>query len=310
MRSYKIESYVPEATFLSGKDARFCRAAFEDCFVLDLHNGPAIIASCRGTEQIETSMADTAALLTLFDGKNEFLILPSSQGTLLIYPAWPHFDLALAFLLKEDVTEVEKAYQNAKRYAFSIIFDSANQSKINQRLNLEEKLCVLDFYAKRLFGDKRETNVTAQILMLANLVGCRLHTMSVSRVSANLDERETERMNAYLCCLFMTMRRCDGKVFAGEITDENTSFSTHVVQEYGIYIKQCIRERAQKFPLLNMPMSTNVAHFFTHPVFADYQMEETEAGLCLHLPLNKTTQLSSFTVHSREQEIVLTLFPI
>ena len=163
MRSYKIESYVPEATFFSGKDARFCRAAFEDCFVLDLHNGPAIIASCRGTEQIETSMADTAALLTLFDGKNEFLILPSSRGTLLVYPAWPRLELALAFLLKEGVEEVEKSYQNAERYAFSQIFERDGNTEINQRLSLEAKLCALRFYTNRLFGVERETNITAQI---------------------------------------------------------------------------------------------------------------------------------------------------
>ena len=212
MRSYKIESYVPEETFLAGKDARFCRAAFEDCFVVDLHNGPNIITSCRGTEQIETSMADTAALLTLFDGKNEFLILPSSQGTLLVYPAWPQLELALVFLLKERAENIEKAYQNAKRYAFSSVFNTQEEREKSPFEELETKLRTLEFYMHRLFGANRETNVTAQILMIANLVGCRLHETTVSRVNVTLDEREMERLGAYLFCTFMTMRRYNGRV--------------------------------------------------------------------------------------------------
>ena len=148
IRSYKIKSYVPEKSFLSGKDARFCRAAFEDCFVVDFHNEPSIIASCRGTKQIETSMADTAALLTLFSGKNEFLMLPCSLGTLLIYPAWPHLEIALAFLLKEEPEKVEKAYQNAKRYAFSTFFDTKEEYDKSPFEKLETKIHALDFYMR------------------------------------------------------------------------------------------------------------------------------------------------------------------
>ena len=84
MRSYKIESYVPEETFLAGKDARFCRAAFEDCFAVDVHNHFDIIAACRKGNLIGKSLADAfslslsnvANLVHLFDGDSEFLALP------------------------------------------------------------------------------------------------------------------------------------------------------------------------------------------------------------------------------------------
>ena len=310
MRSYKIESYVPEETFLAGKNARFCRAAFEDCFVVDLHNGPNIIASCRGTEQIETSMADTAALLTLFDGKNELLILPSSQGTLLVYPAWPQLELALVFLLKEREEDIEKAYQNAKQYAFSMIFDTDEKSEINQRLNLKTKLCVLDFYVKRLFGDERETNVTAQILMLANLVGCRLHKMSVSRVSVNLDEREMERISAFLCCAFMTMRRYNGRISTTDETAENPSIFAHVPQEYGIHIQQSIKERDARPTPFDLPNKADFTSFATHPAFANYRINETDGELRIHLPIKQKAFLSSVPACGREQELTITLFPL
>lgn len=310
MRSYKIESYVPENSFLSGKDARFCRAAFEDCFVLDLHNGPAIIASCRGTEQIEASMADTAALLTLFDGKNEFLILPSSRGTLLIYPAWPRLGLALAFLLKEDVEEVEKSYQNAKRYAFSQIFETDGNTEINQRLNLEAKLCTLEFYRDRLFGNKRETNVVAQILMIANLMGCHLHEMSLTRTNATLDEFEIERLGAYLCCVFMTMRRYNGKVSASDKNDENTALFTHVSQEYGIRIQQSVRESITKETAFDLPSKSDIACFENHPAFANYKIEQTDGAVRLRLSIKQKAILSAFSQVGKEQEITLTIFPL
>ena len=310
MRSYKIESYVPEATFLSGKDARFCRAAFEDCFVLDLHNSPTVIASCRGAEQIKTSMADTAALLTLFDGRNEFLTLPSSQGTLLIYPAWPRLGLALAFLLKEEVEEVEKSYQNAKRYAFSQVFETDGSTEINQRLNLETKLCTLEFYRDRLFGNKRETNVVAQILMIANLMGCRLHEMSLARTNVTLNEFEIERLSAYLCCIFMTMRRYNGKVSASDKNDENTALFTHVPQEYGISVQQSVRVGVSRSAAFDVPNEHDFANFVTHPAFVNYKIEQADGAICLRLPLKQKTLLSSFSKVGKEQEITLTIFPL
>ena len=310
MRSYKIESYVPEETFLAGKDARFCRAAFENCFVIDFSNGIKIIASCKEVDKIKTSMADVANVLAQPLDKKEFCILPSSAGTLLIYPAWQGLALSLAFLFKESVEEVEKAYQNAKRYAFSMVFDADDKSEINQRFNLETKLCVLDFYVKHLFGDERETNVTTQILMLANLVGCRLHKTSVSRISVNIDEREMEKISAFLCCAFMTMRRYNGRISTADETTENPSIFAHVPQEYGIHIQQSIKERTARPTPFDLPNKADFASFATHPAFANYRIEETDGELRIHLPIKQKAFLSSVPACGREQELTLTLFPL
>ena len=199
---------------MSGKDARFCRTAFEDCFVIDLHNGPGVIASCRNKNPIELSVADTASLVNLFGKCDEPLILPYHTGTLLIYPVWQHLELALAFLLKEDAKTIEKAYKNAQRYAFSMIFDTENNKEKDPQESLKTKLCVLQFYMNHLFGERRESNVSAHVLMLANLVGCRLREMSVLRANLTLDERELEKLGAYLCCTFMTMHRYNGAISA------------------------------------------------------------------------------------------------
>ena len=313
MRSYKIESYVPEENFLRGKDARFCRAAFEDCFVVDVHKGIRVIASTRGEKNLEVSMADAANLLTRERGKKEILILPSSHGTLLFYPAWQSLGLSLAFFLPESPEEVEKAYQNAKRYAFSMVFNNEADEENNQNQQLETKLCVLDFYINSLFGDKRETNITAQILMLANLVGCRLHETTVSRMSINFDEREAEKISAFLCCVFMTMRRYNGRISTYDETADNSLNSTHVPQEYGICIQQSIKERITKeitkTTLFDVPKQTDTAGFATHPAFSDYRIEEVDGAIRMHLPVKQKAFLSSVSMRGREQEITLTLFP-
>ena len=316
MRSYKIESYVPENSFLSGKDARFCCAAFEDCFTVDARNHFGIIAACRKGDFVGKSLADAfslslsdvANLLHLFEGDGEFLALPCPNGTLLVYPAWPRLGLALAFLLTEGIGEVEKSYQNAKRYAFSTVFEADGNAEINQRLNLEAKLCILNFYRDRLFGDKRETNVMAQILMIANLVGCRLHEVSVSRINVKLDELETERLGAYLCCVFMTMRRYNGKISTSAETDENTSILTHVPQEYCIRIQQSVRQRHTRPTAFDLPTRSDIACFANHPAFADYKTEESDNSVCMHFPIKQKTHLSAYTTLGREQEITLTLF--
>ncbi len=310
MRSYKIESYVPEETFLLGKDARFCRAAFEDCFVIDLHSGPHIIASSRGNDLIETSMADTASLLNLFNGSCEPLILSGSKGTLLVYPTWQRLELALAFLLREDVQTVEKAYQNAGRYAFSLVFDTEKERENKPQADLEAKICALHFYMNRLFGVKREDNVMAQILMIANLLGCRLHEMSVSRTSITLDEREMEKLSAYLCCTFMTMRRYNGNISTSDKVTETPDFLTYASQEYGLYIQQSVKEKIAKPTVFDLPLEKDVAGFATHPAFANYKIEECDGTIRLHLPLHQKALLSSLSARGTENELVLTLFPL
>ena len=306
MRSYKLKSYVPEENFLLGKDARFCRAAFEDAFVINASKGT-VIASIEREHKIELSMSDVAALLTLFEGDKEFLTLSHSRGTLLVYPAWQHIGLCLGFLFRESAEEIEKALKNAQRYAFSTVFDDDN---INQQLSLKFKLCVLQFYMEHLFGAKRETNATAQILMLANLLGCRLHEMSVSRVNVTLDEHELEKLSAFLACTFMTMRRYNGVVSTSDTSEENTEKTTHVVQEYGLRVQQSMRKPITKPTQYDVPTASDFASFATHPAFKNYQIEEENGSLCLHLPLHQKALLSSITSRTAQNEIVLTLFPL
>ena len=307
MRSYKIESYVPEETFLSGKDARFCRAAFENCFVLDLGSIPTVIAACKEGDITELSMSNMASLLHLFNGNAEPLILSVPRGTLIVYPAWLHLKFGLAFLLRENVKAVEKAYQNAQRYAFSMFFDADETEEKDAQKSLERKLCTLSFYMEHLFGAKRETNVMAHILMIANLVGCRLHETSLSHMNITLDELELDRLSAYLCCTFMTMRRYNGRILA---TDQNDEFSTHAPLNYGLKIQQSVRERLTMPTAFDLPTSEDVATFSTHPAFANYQIKESDGTISLHLPLRQKTLLSSIAAHGTQTELTITLFPL
>lgn len=307
MRSYKLKSYVPEENFLLGKDARFCRAAFENCFVLDLGSIPTVIAACKEGNITELSMSDMASLLHLFNGNAEPLILSVPRGTLIVYPAWQHLKFGLAFLLRENVQVVEKAYQNAQRYAFSMFFDADESEEKDAQTSLERKLCTLSFYMEHLFGAKRETNVMAHILMIANLVGCRLHETSLSHMNITLDEIELDRLSAYLCCTFMTMRRYNGKILA---TDQNDEFSTHASLNYGLKIQQSVRERLTMPTAFDLPTSEDVATFSTHPAFANYQIKESDGTISLHLPLRQKTLLSSIAAYSTQTEITITLFPL
>lgn len=312
MRNFRIESYVPEESFYQGKDARFWLAAFEDCLVIDVHNGPHIIASCRGTKKLELPLSTSANLLTLFGGSgNETLILPASQGTLLIYPAWRRLELALVFVLKESVEIVEKAYQTAQRCVFSKIFDTDNKNENTLQTELESKLCTLQFYMNRLFGTNRETNVVAHIFMIANLVGCRLHETSVARLNLMLDERELERLGAYLFCTFMTMRRYNGRVSAStnEEKDKTVDFLTPVVQEYGLRIEQRVSQTVAKTTAFDLPSADDFANFATHPAFSEYKIEEENGAVRLSLPLKQKALLSAVPMQKARKELMLTLFP-
>ena len=308
MKKYTIQSYVPEENLLTGKDARFCRTAFEDAFVLDVHTSPTVIASCKGNDKTELSMAQAASLLTIFKGDKEVLILPHpTGGSLLVYPTWPHLEMTLAFLVKECAEEVEKAYQNAQRHAFSVVFTPDGEP---QNPSLETKLCVLNFYMKQLFPEGHQVNVAAQILMLANLLGCRLHEMSASRVNITLDEREAQTMSAYLACTFMTMRRHSGEVAASVEGDQNPAILTHVEQEYGICIQQTAKKRFEKDATREAFQSQEAAPFKSHPAFKNYKTEEGDTVRHIHIPLRKKATLSSFASIGGESEILLSLFPL
>ena len=308
MKKYTIQSYVPEENLFHGKDARFCRTAFEDAFVLDVHEAPTIIASCKGDDKIAFSMAQSASLLNIFKGDKEVLILPYPHGgSLLVYPAWPHLEMALAFLVKESAEEVEKAHKIAQRHAFSAFLTT---EETNPNATAETKLCVLDFYMKQLFSKECQTNQAAQILMLANLLGCRLHEMSVLSVNATLDEHELERLSAYLACTFMTMRRRAGEVTAAVEKEENTANNAHVLQEYGIRIQQNTRKKIKK----EVTREASIAHvtqsFNTHPAFQSCQTNESDDAIHVHIPLRQKATLSSFAPFGYESEMVLTIFPL
>ena len=309
MRKFKIESYVPEEDFYQRKDEHFWSSAFEDCFIVDLHYSPTVIASCRGTNEIVIPFPPTADLLTLF-GTHEPFILPCTKGTLLLYPAWRHLEFALVFLFKERIEMVEKAYQNAQRYAFSTIFDTDNKKADTPQTELESKLCTLHFYMDRLFGDKRETNVAAHILMIANLVGCRLHEMSVSRINATLDEREMERISTYLFCIFMTMRRFNGEISTSAKAEENTAILTHVPQKYGIWIQQSATNRIERATAFDLPTNAETASFVTHSEFAEYTIEKDNGTLCLHLPLRQKAVLSSVPFQRGRKKLTITIRPL
>jgi hypothetical protein len=163
-----------------------------------------------------------------------------------------------------------------------------------------------------LFGKDRQSNVMAHILMTANLVGCRVHEMSLSRVNITLDEQELERLCAYLFCVFMTMRRYNGKVSACQEDEksENAAKSTHVVQKYGLQIQQSVRERIAKSTAFDLPTEADIASFSTHPAFKDYKIEESDGTFRLHLPLRQKALLSSITASGVQKEITLVLFPL
>ena len=311
MRNYKIESYVPEKDFLLGKDARFCRVLFEDCFVVDLHGTPTAIASCRGNEALTFSMAKISSLPHVNRASDGPLILPCPQGTLMVYSVWKTLELALVFLLKESPESVEKAYKNAQRYAFSFTFDTGKDNESTPRIGLEERLCVLNFYMRNLFGEERSTNASAHILMLANLVGCRLHEMSASRVNITLDELELEQLSAYLACAFMTMRRYNGAVSAFAEGDNNLPYrieGSYTEPEYGIRIEQNRVSKTSKATLFDIPTSAGFASFSNHPAFQKYRIEAVEENIRLHLPLRQKVLLSSFSSHCAQNEIVISLF--
>ena len=310
MKSYKIESYVPEKDFLLGKDARFCRTAFEDAFVIDLDGKPSVIASLTGKNCLDVSMADAASLLTLFCGDCAFLLMPSSRGTLLIYPAWKGLGFGLAFLFGEDVEKIEKTYQNAQRYAFSTVFGADSDTKINQQLSLENKLSVLHFYMTRLFGESRETNAAAHVLMLANLFGCRLHETSLLCADATLDERELEKFDAFLSCVFMTMRRYNGEISAAAGSNTSNANLMHVSQEYGVRIQQSLRKSTARNTSFGCLERADVASFAEHPAFKNYQIEESDGTFRLYIPLKKKAHLSSLFGQSMQKELIITLIPL
>ena len=320
MRSYQIESYVPEENFFCGKDARFWSAAFENCFVVDVANRFLILSATRKEELIGTSLsdafalsiADVASLLHLFDAEDEFLLIPTNDGTLLAYPAWHRLGLALVFYVKESIENVEKSLKNAQRYAFSSVLATDEEREKSSSEVLENCLGILQFYMARLFGKDRQSNVMAHVLMIANLVGCRVHEMSLSRVNITLDEQELERLCAYLFCVFMTMRRYNGKVSASQENErgENTAKSTHVVQKYGLQIQQSVCERIAKPTAFDLPTEADVAKFSTHPAFKDYKIEASDGTFRLHLPLRQKALLSSIAASSVQKELTLILFPL
>ena len=135
MRYFKIEQYVSEDVFFENKNDFLHKAAFADCFVVDICNEARILAACRSKpltgrflcDALALSTKDKAALLDLFHAKQTPLTLACDRGTLLCFPAWRSLELALVFLLEADLQTVEKCLKNAPRHANSPLFEKAEE---------------------------------------------------------------------------------------------------------------------------------------------------------------------------------------
>ena len=62
MRYFKIEQYVSEDVFFENKNDLLHKAAFADCFVVDICNEARILAACRSKPLTGCSLCDALAL--------------------------------------------------------------------------------------------------------------------------------------------------------------------------------------------------------------------------------------------------------
>lgn len=318
MRYFKIEQYVSEDIFFENKNDLLHKAAFADCFVVDICNEARILAACRSKpltgrflcDALALSAKDKAALLDLFHAKQTPLTLACDRGTLLCFPAWHSLDLSLVFLLEADLQTVEKRLKNAPRHANSPLFQKAEEQELITSQAIEKQLQTILFYTERLFGKEKEGNVVAQILMIANLVGCKLHKVSVERISTSISERELDSFSAYLFCALLTMRHFSGEISAVDSADQNFDFSAHAVQKYGLRIQQTTLSCVQKSTKFDTPQKEDVASFLHHPAFSAYRIEESEGGVCLTLPIGCGAVVFSLSAKTPTRAVKITLFPI
>lgn len=318
MRYFKIEHYVSEETFFQNKDVRTRVAAFADCFVVDIHNNARVLAACcdgtltgcRLPDALELSTRDATALLQLYGAKREPLALACNKGTLLCFPAWRTLGLALVFLLDADLPCVLKSLENAQRYANSPLFEEAEVLSNAPVGAVERQLQTILFYTEQLFGKQRSTDAVAQILMVANLAGCRLHRVAVEQLGVLIRERELEGFLACLLCLFMTMRRFSGHISASDNAAPDHALLRHVSAEYGLCIQQTALPRTRKPIAFDIPAGEDIISFLHHPAFADYTIEATESGICLTLPLGRCAAVFSLSAKAPVRAVRVMLFPV
>ena len=317
MRYFKIQQYVSEDVFFENKNNLLHTAAFADCFVIDIHNDTKILAAYRESAWIENPLwkafalpeSEKCALANLFHAKQDSLLLACHRGTLLCFPAWKTIGLALVFLLDADLQTVEKCFKNAQRSVNSPLFEKTETPKTNNGEAIQKQLQTILFYTERLLGKEKEKNVVAQILMIANLAGCKLHKVAVEQISTLIYEREFECFSAYLFCVLLTMRRFSGNISASDNLGK-ADFSTHVVPEYGLYIQQTAIPQMQKSTKFDTPTKEDVASFLHHPAFTRYQTEEKNGGICLTLPVGYSKTVFSLSTKTLTRAIKITLFQI
>ncbi len=315
----KVKSYVPENTFFEAKEAHVRRRAFSNCLVVNLVDGARIVAGLQASTPVGRSLFDVfsfsdenaKAFSGIFSDTKTPLLFPCQNGSLLAVGAWPRLQLALVFCLDEKMEIAQRAYQNAQRRAFSNEHTLGQQGCVNEEENAEKGICEILHYVRHLFGEECEKGVAAQVLMIANLMGCRLHEISATCARLRVSDWDLQRMGAYLTCVFMTLRRFGGNVGVfEENADEKAVFSTHAPQQaYGL----CIEQNTQRLHTEKnnaRPSTELFESFATLPCFSDLEIETKEEGFTLHLPLYRGGPLGAVPFMGRARTLSFTFFPI
>ena len=280
----RVESYIPELLYFQNKHQSGTRRIREDLAVLD---GAQDLCVLAGRGRIPRQGEPLAALCGLPREELSFLrrALPSSRcvallgasGVVLLFSELlGESGMLLAVLPHAEAGDCLRALS----YIEEPITLSPALSALTPTDPDEETVELLReifFYTSRILNKTANVGSWTRILLLANLVGCRIDETSLPTQELPVASRDLAGLIAFLFCVLLTLRQRDGRV--GALCDVPEK-DRHYVYRVSF---ESLPDRKEK------PSDVAFRHtdfpFLSHPAFRNISLQGSADGIQLEMIL-------------------------
>lgn len=304
--THLIENHLPETDILNRKDRLPARRCREDCAVLDARDPDRMLAF-RG--RIEPCGALFSSAFGVSGEDMHFLRAHSTECRPLLLGG-SHAPLLILNDLTESAGVLLALSPRLDGAAFlralteqglSPLLAPSLQGRTGPAHQADplaaELVSEWFFYLTRIFSPRSPLGLCTRGMLIANFTGCHTESVGLPVSESTLSSNTWQRVAAFLLCVFLTLRRCNGTICAhagGESADAPT-------------LRVSLDGDAEQ--TLDNLCELSDAPFLSHPAFRDFRILRTRDGICMEAVLPDIEASAALrTSHCRQALRTIRLF--
>ena len=218
----QIDSYLPELSFLDGKQERTARTSAECCAVVDLNASARILAARGGALSVGNSLYTSLSMRSTEQkcfadalAEHRRFLLCAGQTPILVLADWlPSTGFCLVILPNASPAAVRAAMQGLERTDIvDLLGPDLGRAPLAERREAHAHLLDILRYTDRILSP--HTPPRHLLYASAAFAGC--YAVQCSTDKADGVESLGERTSAFLLCTLLSIRAVSGALESGEM---------------------------------------------------------------------------------------------